>query len=127
MIVRFTIPSGTLSLTRDRIIHLDNGVSIQNTMPKRVTKFGDGYSLSIPIGPRRRVISASFSGRDIEEINLIESYFALLGAAVVPNFYIVSDGSSELVKVNVSKYSKSFMNGYLYSLSTEFNEVFRGT
>jgi hypothetical protein len=117
----FIIPSGILGLTSPRTIYLDNGVNMQNTMPKRVAKFGDGYSLSIPLGSAVRTISASFSGRTTEEINLIESYFAYLGADTIDNLTIFG----ESINATVAGYSKSFMNGALYSLNTQFKEVFR--
>lgn len=119
----FIIPAGTGLVSSARTIFLDNGVNISNTMPKRVTKFGDGYSLSIPLGPIVRTYNASFSSRPVEEIDLIEAYFAYLGSDVIHNLTIF--GSS--IKATVSSYAKSYMNGSVYSLNTEFKEVFRRT
>ena len=97
----------------------DSGISIQNTPAKRVTNFGDGYALHIPVGPVVRTYNAAFSNRTTFEIETIESFLvAQKGEA----FDIIVQG--ETIHVVVLEFRKAYQNGEVYSLSATFREYF---
>ena len=117
----FIIDGTYYSAQAGREIYFDNGLSISVVPQKRVMKFGDGYSLSVPIAPVLRSFTGTFSNREIEEIQVLETYFNLLGGNLVPDLTI----NGEVVRAKVGQISKSFQNGQAFSMSAEFKEEFR--
>jgi phage-related protein len=97
----------------------DSGISIDNTPAKRVTNFGDGYALHIPIGPVVRNYTASFNNRTTTEIDTIESFLINQKGEA---FDIVVQG--ETIHVVVLEFTKAYQNGEVYSLSATFREYF---
>lgn len=129
----FIIPTSSGLVASNTTIYFDNGLSISSTPNKRVMKFGDGYSLSIPLSPLRREFSFTLSNREPATINLIESYFKYLQEFVNPssaskliNGLNIFDRNinGELLSFNkiYSRYDGS--NG-AYSIRGSIREVFR--
>ena len=115
----FSIDGTVYPAQSDTIVNFDKGLSIQNAPAKRVTKFGDGYGMHMPIGPTVRNLSASFSNRTRDEIDIIETYFTLLKGEP---FYIYVRGES--IRVVVLGFNKNYQNGEIYSLTANLKEVF---
>lgn len=117
----FTISGAYYSGEADRVVYLDRGLSINNIPQIRSMNYGDGYSLLVPVAPILRTFSASFSNREPEEIIVIDTYFELLQGAIIPDFVV----NGETINAKVVNYSKSYMNGQVYSLTAQIVEEFR--
>lgn len=119
--IYFTISGAYFPAQSGRVIYVDNGVSISIKPTVRRIKFGDGYGLHVPIAPPLRGFSASFSNRAPEEINVIEEYLGLLTGELIPDFSVMG----VTYPMVCTKFSKSYQNGEIYSLSAEFTQEFR--
>ena len=122
--IYFTIPMDVISVgvpTTDTDIYLDDGVQVQSTPSKREVLFGEDYSLTIPLGSRKRSFSASMSNRSQYDIDLIDNYFFYLEGEPINNFHILG----EVVTVVALQWSKVFRNQEVYSLQANFKEVIR--
>jgi hypothetical protein len=129
----FIIPTSSGLVASNTTIYFDNGLSISSTPNKRVMKFGDGYSLSIPLSPLRREFNFALSNREPATINLIESYFKFLQAFVsantpskLVNGLNIYDRAvtGELLSFN-KIYSRYDGTNGAYSISGSIREVFR--
>jgi hypothetical protein len=118
--IYFTI-SNLFPAQENRVIYLDKNTQVSFAPQKRTVKFGDGYELSIPKSPTLRSFSGSFSNRDPEEINVIDTYFSLLNGEIIPNFSILGS----VVPISCINYSKSYQNGEIFSLQGQFKEELR--
>jgi hypothetical protein len=122
--IYFTIPINVISVgvpTADTDIYLDDGVQVQSAPSKREVLFGEDYSLTIPLGSRKRSFSASMSNRSQYDIDLIDSYFSYLEGEPINNFHILG----EVVTVVALQWYKVFRNQEVYSLQASFKEVIR--
>jgi phage-related protein len=119
MSASFTIDGAVYPAQSGTVVYFDKGLSVQNAPAKRVTKFGDGYAMHMPIGSSVRSYSASFSNRPTSEIEIIETYFTLLKGE---GFDISVRG--ETIHVIALGFNKSYQNGQLYSLSANLREYF---
>ena len=129
----FIIPTSSGLVASNTTIYFDNGLSVSSTPNKRVMKFGDGYSLSIPLSPLRREFNFTLSNREPTVINLVESYFKYLQEFVNPssaskliNGLNIFDRnvSGELLSFN-KIYSRQDGSNGAYSISGSIKEVFR--
>jgi hypothetical protein len=129
----FIIPTSSGLVASNTTIFFDNGLSISSTPNKRVMKFGDGYSLSVPLSPLRREFNFTLSNREPATINLVESYFKFLQALVslntsskLINGLNIYDRSvnGEILSFN-KVYSKFYGSNGAYSISGSIREVFR--
>jgi|LakMenEpi03Aug12_release.lakeMendotaPanAssembly.Ray.scaffolds.fasta_scaffold277878_3 hypothetical protein len=129
----FIIPTSSGLVSTNTTIYFDNGLSISNTPNKKVMKFGDGYSLSIPLSPLRRDFNFSLSNREPATINLVESYFKFLQALVnestaskLINGLNIFDRNvnGELLSFN-KIYSRYYESNGAYTISGSIREVFR--
>jgi hypothetical protein len=129
----FIIPTSTGLVASNTTIYFDNGLSVSSTPNKRVMKFGDGYSLSIPLSPLRREFNFTLSNREPTAINLVENYFKYLQEFVNPssaskliNGLNIFDRnvSGELLSFN-KIYSRQDGSNGAYSISGSIKEVFR--
>lgn len=129
----FIIPTSSGLVASNTTIYFDNGLSVSSNPNKRVMKFGDGYSLSIPLSPLRREFSFTLSNREPATINLIESYFKYLqefvnasSASKLINGLNIFDRSvnGELLSFN-KVYSRYDGSNGAYSISGSIREVFR--
>ena len=107
--------------TADTDIYLDDGVQVQSTPSKREVLFGEDYSLTIPLGSRKRSFSASMSNRSQYDIDLIDNYFSYLEGEPINNFHILGVPAN----VVVLQWSKQFRDEEIYSLQASFKEVIR--
>ena len=120
----FTIPAdilGTGDPSSDTDVYLDNGVQLPSRPPVISQQFGEGYSITLPTGPRKRVFSGAFTNRDEDLIDLIDRYFTYLAGEPINNFNIFTDPT------DVATYRWQIVNrdGEVASLQAEFTEVFR--
>lgn len=129
----FIIPISSGLVVSNTTIYFDNGLSISSTPNKRVMKFGDGYSLSIPLSPLRRNFNFSLSNREPTTINLVENYFKHLQEAVnlsapskLVNGLNILDRNvnGELLSFN-KVYSRYDGSNGAYSITGSIREVFR--
>jgi len=114
----FIIPSGFLGLVSPRTIYFDNGIQISKKAPVVRMAFGDGFKSDLKLGFPRRTAGVTLANREPEEINLVENYIIALGGAYLPSLTIMSQSWSG----RVSKFSKDYQNGEIYSLSMEITE-----
>jgi len=122
--IYFTIPInvlGTGNPVADTDVYLDNGVQIQNAPSIRQVAFGEDYSLTIPLGSRKRTFSASMSNRSQAEADLIDDYFSYLEGQLINNFRILGVAAD----VVVLEWSKTFREADTYSIQASFKEVIR--
>ena len=122
--IYFTIPLnvlGTGSPAADTDIYLDDGVQIPSTPPVREIMFGEDYSLTIPLGNRKRSFSGSMSNREQATIDLIDNYFSYLQGEPINNFRILGVAAT----VVVLQWSKTFRTADTYSIQASFREVRR--
>jgi hypothetical protein len=119
MSASFTIDGTVYPAQSGTVIYFDKGLTVQNAPAKRVTKFGDGYAMHMPIGPSVRNYSINFNNRPTSEIEIIEEYFTLLKGE---GFDISVRGES--IHVVVLGFNKNYLNGELYSLSASLKEYF---
>ena len=119
MSASFTIDGTVYPAQSGTVVLFDKGLSVQNAPAKRVTKFGDGYSMHLPIGPSVRSYSVSFSNRPTSEIEIIETYFTLLTGE---GFDISVRG--ETIHVVVLGFNKNYQNGQVYGLTANLREYF---
>lgn len=99
--IYFTIPQYALGggqPASDTDIYLDNSVQIPNRPSLRKQRFGDGYSISVPVGPRKRNFSGSFTFREISVIDMIDQYFELLEGEPINGFYILGTATTIICK-----------------------------
>ena len=116
----FIIPTYVGGPPTSQTIYVDNGVSISYDTPRRVNKFGDGYSLAIPIGPIKRSFQATFSNRPVTEINYIDNYFEYKSGEIIVVNIFGTNGNFEVID-----WSKSYINQELSSIQATFTETFR--
>jgi hypothetical protein len=122
--IYFTIPAnvlGTGNPVADTDVYLDNGIQFQNNPAIREVLFGEDYSLTIPLGSRRRSFSASMSNRSQADADLIDGYFSYLEGEPINNFRIL-DAAATVV---VLQWSKVFRSADVYSVQGSFKEVVR--
>lgn len=122
--IYFTIPQDVLGVgvpTVDTDVYLDDGVQLQSAPSRREILFGEDYSLTIPLGSRKRSFSSSMSNRSQYDIDLIDNYFSYLEGEPINNFHILGAA----VNVVVLQWSKDFRNEEIYSLQASFKEVIR--
>lgn len=96
----------------------------QNSEPTvSQVKFGDGYEARVAngINPSLRNWPLSFVKRDVSEIDAIEAFLASAGA--VSSFDWTPPRALSSVKVVCRKWSRSFDNAQMDSLSATFEEV----
>jgi phage-related protein len=118
--IYFTIPVGVISpISTD--IYLDDGIQIQTKPSLREVSFGEDYSLTIPLGSRKRTFSGSMSNRSQYEADLIDNYFSYLEGQPIGNFHILG----ETVTVVALQWSKSFRAVDTYNVQATFKEVIR--
>ena len=122
--IYFTIPInvlGTGNPVADTDVYLDDGVQISSTPPVRQIMFGEDYSLTMPLGLRKRSLSGSMSNRDQATIDLIDNYFTYLEGQPINNFRILGVATT----VVVLQWSKTFRSSDTYSIQASFREVRR--
>lgn len=122
--IYFTIPAnvlGTGSPAADTDVYLDNGIQFQTNPAIREVLFGEDYSLTIPLGSRRRTFSASISNRSQADADLIDNYFTFLEGEPINNFRILDVATT----VVVLQWSKMFRSDDVYSVQGSFKEVIR--
>jgi len=122
--IYFTIPMnvlGTGNPVADTDVYVDDGVQLSSSPPVRSVKFGEDYSLEIPLGSRRRNFSATMSNRSQATADLIDAYFDYLAGEPVNNFHVLND----TVTVVVLQWSKVFRASDTYTISASFKEVKR--
>jgi hypothetical protein len=122
--IYFTIPAnvlGTGNPVADTDVYLDNGIQFQNNPAIREVIFGEDYSLTIPLGSRRRSFSASISNRSQADADLIDDYFSYLEGEPINNFRILDVAAT----VVVLQWSKVFRSADVYSVQGSFKEVVR--
>lgn len=120
----FTIPEDILGAgtpASDIDVYLDDGVRIPSSPSNTHNKFGDGYSITTPLGPRIRKFSGSFLNRETELINLIDNYFTYLEGEPINNFHILGVAAS----VVSLKWGKVYRAEEVYGLQADFEEQFR--
>lgn len=120
----FTIPADILGVddpASDTPVYLDNGVQIPSAPPNIHQKFGEGYSITLPTGPRKRTFTGSFSNRTEDEIDLIDRYFTYLQGEPINDFNIFTTAAN----VVCLKWNVINRDGDVASLQAEFTEVFR--
>jgi phage-related protein len=118
--IYFVIPTYSGGPPTSQTIYVDNGVSVSYQAPKRVSNFGDGYSLSIPTGPIKRTFQAVFSNRPTTELNYIDNYFAYKKGGIIVVNIMGTNGNFEVID-----WGKSYINQELTSLQATFTETFR--
>jgi hypothetical protein len=122
--IYFTVPAnvlGTGNPVADTDVYLDNGVQFQTNPAIREVLFGEDYSLTIPLGSRRRSFSGSMSNRSQADADLIDSYFTFLEGEPINNFRILGVASD----VVVLQWSRTFRSSDIYSVQGSFKEVIR--
>ena len=122
--IYFTIPInvlGTGNPVADTDVYLDDGVQISSAPPVRQIMFGEDYSLTMPLGSRKRSLSGSMSNRDQATIDLIDNYFTYLEGQPINNFRILGVAAT----VVVLQWSKTFRSSDTYSIQASFREVRR--
>jgi len=122
--IYFTIPMDVISVgvpAADTDIYLDNGVQVQSTPSSRQVSFGEDYSLTIPLGSRKRSFSGSMTNRAQYDADLIDNYFTYLEGEPINNFHILG----ETVTVVALQWSKVFRNEEIYTVQATFKEVKR--
>ena len=119
MVSGFTIDGTVYPAQSGTTVNFDRGVAIENSLPKRVNRFGDGYSLHIPIGPVVRKFNVAFLNRASTEITIIETYFELLEAGA---FDITMRG--ETITVICKGWGVSYQQEDIWSLNAVFEEYF---
>jgi phage-related protein len=112
---------GTGNPVADTDVYVDDGVQLSSSPPVRSVKFGEDYSLEIPLGSRRRNFSATMSNRSQATADLIDAYFDYLAGEPVNNFHVLND----TVTVVVLQWSKVFRASDTYTISASFKEVKR--
>ena len=120
----FTIPINAISTGYPAAatdIYLDNQIQIQTTPSIRQVSFGEDYSLTIPLGSRKRTFSASMSNRSQAEADLIDDYFSLREGQLLQGFRILGAAAD----VVVLEWSKTFREVDTYSIQGNFKEVIR--
>ena len=117
MIAGFTINGSVYPAESGTQIHFDRGVSMQNVVPKRVARFGDGYALQLPIGSLKRTINASFTNRSNADV--IETYFELLDGA---SFDITMRG--ETIKVVCNSWTKNWPQEGVQTITASLEEYY---
>jgi len=115
----FTIDGAVYPAQSGTQVLFDKGFSIQNNPAKRVTKFGDGYSLHIPVGPNVNTYKGAFSARPDAEIDIIEEYFTLLKGE---GFDISVLGDT--IHVVALSFNRTFINEGISSLTVDLKEYF---
>lgn len=115
----FTIDGTVYPAQSGTEIVFDKNFSIQNTPAKRVTRFGDGYALQLPIGPTVNTYRGSFTNRTDTEIGIIEEYFTLLKGE---GFDISVLGDT--IHVVALSFERRFINGGISSLTVNLKEYF---
>lgn len=105
----------------DTDIYLDDGVQVQSTPSNRKVDFGEDYSLTIPLGSRKRNFSGSMTNRTQYNADLIDDYFSYLEGEPINNFHILG----EVVTVVALQWSKVFRNEEIYTVQATFKEVKR--
>ena len=122
--IYFTIPQDVISVgvpAADTDIYLDDGVQVQSAPSSRQVAFGEDYSLTIPLGSRKRSFSASMSNREAETCDLIDDYFSYLEGEPLNNFHILGTAATFVVL----QWSKQFRSEEIYSIQGTFKEVIR--
>lgn len=122
--IYFTIPINILGVgnpVADTDIYVDDGVQISTSPTTRAVMFGDDYSLTIPLGSRKRTISVTMSNRSQVTADLIDDYFTFLAGEPINNFHILND----TVNVVVLEWNKTFRASDTYTISASFKEVLR--
>jgi len=122
--IYFTIPQDVLGSgnpTVDTDVYLDKDVQLRSTPPTREVLFGEDYSLTVPLGSRKRVFSATMSNRTQELADLIDNYFSYLEGEPINNFHILGLAAN----VVVLQWSKVFRATDTYSIQANFKEVIR--
>lgn len=122
--IYFTVPQDVLGVgnpVADTDVYLDNGVQFQTNPAIREVLFGEDYSLTIPLGSRRRTFSASMSNRSQADADLIDEYFSYLEGEPINNFRILDVAAT----VVVLQWSKTFRAIDTYSIQGSFKEVIR--
>lgn len=122
--IYFTIPINTLGTgnpVADTDVYVDDGVQITSSPPTRVAKFGDDYSLTMPLGSRKRNFSVSMSNRPQADADLIDDYFSYLAGEPINNFHVLGD----TVVAVVLSWTKTFRADNTYTISASFKEVKR--
>ncbi len=103
----------------DTTVYLDNGIQLRSTTPALRYPFGEGYSLTLPTGPRQRVFSGSFSNRPSSEIALIKNYFEFLEGEPINGFSILGTD----VTVRTLSFKEVPYNEESSSILAEFEET----
>jgi phage-related protein len=117
MIAGFTINGSVYPAQSGTTINFDRNVRIQNVIPKRVSKFGDGYKSHLPIGSSKRRIDVSFTNRS--NGNIIETYFELLNGA---SFDITLRG--ETVTVVCAQWQKTYPQEGIHTITATLQEYY---
>jgi hypothetical protein len=125
----FIIPTTSGLVAQNTTIMLDKNISITNQPNKNYMKFGDGYSMSVPIAPPTRQYSFSLANRDASEANLVESYFNYLNTQVnFTNSARLINGLNihgRAVSGEILRYSKAFVNDSTYTITGTIEQVYR--
>jgi len=122
--IYFTIPAnalGTGNPVADTDVYVDDGVQVTSSPPTRVAKFGDDYSLTMPLGSRKRSFSVNMSNRSQADADLIDDYFVFLEGQPINNFHVLDDA----VVAVVLQWNKTFRATDTYTVSASFKEVKR--
>ena len=122
--IYFTIPQDVLGVgnpVADTDVYLDDNVQVQSAPPIRSVKFGDDYSLDIPLGSRKRSFSATMSNKPKDTADLIDNYFAFLEGQPINNFHILGVTAN----IVVLQWSKVFRAIDTYTVRASFKEVIR--
>lgn len=120
--IYFTVPQDVLGAgvpASDLDVYVDNGVSIPSAPPVLKYAFGDDYKLVIPTGSRVRKFSISLSGRDSNEIDIIDSYLEYLEGDSINNFHLLGI----TVPFRATQWNKVYTNEDVTGLSITLEEI----
>lgn len=131
---QFTIPSGTLGLSSNKVIKADKGLSRQVSYSVLTAKFGDGYEQRglNGINNKQEQIGISFNNREYREGNLISAFFdskaALNFELSITNNKDVEATSptetTETIRVACDGYNLVYVNDTTISIQAQLRRVY---